>query len=438
MACRKVYKNMKILRTTDRNFRYDFGKIYKRNVDVPDSVQKSVVTILDDIKRIGDEAVFKYTDKLDHHSLNTKTVEVSSKEKAAALKRVSDKDMDILKLAARRIEDFSKHHLNKSWDVKKDDVTLGLRFSPLNRVGIYVPGGLASYPSSVLMSAIPARVAGVKEIIMCCPWPNGTYNSTVLAAAKVAGVDRIFKVGGAQAIGAMAYGTKSIPAVEKIVGPGNVYVTWAKKMVFGQVDIDMLAGPTEICILADGHVPASHVAADLLAQAEHDVMATPLLITDNSTYASRVEGEVRRQLLRLERKNIASESIQKRALIVLARTIDEGIDLVNEVAPEHLELALKNAEKYIDRIQHAGAIFVGPHTPETIGDYIAGPSHVLPTNGTARAFSLLQANDFLKATSVISFSEKAFKKLGPAASRFAQMEGLTAHAYAVDVRLKGE
>jgi len=429
---------MKILRTTDRNFRYDFGKVYKRVVDVPESVQKDVANILDDIRRIGDEALFKYTEKFEKHALTIKNVEVTPKEITAALKKVQPKDMDALKLAAKRVEDFSKHHIDKSWEYAKDEVTLGMRFTPLKRVGIYVPGGKAAYPSSVLMTAIPARVAGVKEIVMCSPCPNGELNPVVLAAAKIAGVDRIFKIGGAQAIAAMAYGTKTIPMVDKIVGPGNIYVTWAKKMVFGQVDIDMLAGPTEITILADGSIPPSHVAADMLAQAEHDPLASPLCITDNSNYASRVEGEVRRQLLKLSRKEIAAESVQKRALIVLVRNMDEAVDIINEVAPEHLELAVKDPKKYVDRIDNAGAIFMGAFTPETIGDYVAGPSHVLPTQGTARFFSLLKTNDFMKATSIISLSEKAFKKLGPVASRLAQMEGLQAHANAVDIRLNNE
>ncbi len=436
--CETTFLFMKILRTTDRNFRYDFGKVYKRIVDVPESVQKDVANILDDIRRIGDEALFKYTEKFEKHVLTIKTVEVTPKEITSAQKRVHPKDMEALKLAAKRIEEFSKHGIDKSWEYTKEEVTLGIRYTPLNRVGIYVPGGKAAYPSSVLMSAIPARVAGVKEIVMCTPCHGGEVNPIVLAAAKIAGVDRIFKVGGAQAIAAMAFGTKTLPMVDKIVGPGNIYVTWAKKMVFGQVDIDMLAGPTEITILADGTVPPSHVAADMLAQAEHDPLASPLCITDNSNYASRVEGEVRRQLLKLARKEIASESVQKRALIVLVRNMDEAVDLINEVAPEHLELAVKDPKKYIDRIKNAGAIFMGAYTPETIGDYVAGPSHVLPTQGTARFFSMLKTNDFLKATSVISLTEKAFKKLGPVASRMATMEGLQAHANAVDIRLNEE
>ena len=252
---------------------------------------------------------------------------------------------------------------------------------------------------------------------------------------KFAGVSKFFRGGGAQAIAAMAYGTKSIPKVDKIVGPGNVYVTCAKKFVYGDVDIDMLAGPSEVCVLADGSVSAAYIAADLLAQAEHDQMACPLLVTTDSNYASRVDGEVRMQLARLSRKHISRVSIQKRALIVLVRNMDEAIDLVNEIAPEHLELVVKNPESFVDRIKHAGAIFLGDHPPEAMGDYIAGPSHVLPTSGSARYFSVLQANAFLKATSIVSLTKQAFQKLGPDASRFAEMESLTAHAAAINVRL---
>ncbi len=427
---------MKILRTTDRNFRYDFGKVYKNRLDMPETVLKDVADILDDLKRMGDQALFKHTEKFDRHEINLKNVEVTPKEMSAALKKVTPDELKTLKLAASRIENFSKKHLLTSWEETEDGVTMGYHYNPLERVGIYVPGGKAAYPSSVLMTAIPARVAGVKEIIMTSPWPRGEMSPSVLAAAKIAGVSRIFKVGGAQAIGALAYGTKTIPQVDKIVGPGNIYVTAAKKMVYGHVDIDMLAGPSEICILGDGSVEPSHIAADLLAQAEHDELACPLLITNNSNYASRVEGEIRIQLTRLPRKDIASVSVQKRTLIVLVRNMGEAVDLINEIAPEHLELAIKNPESYLKKITNAGAIFVGPHTPETMGDYLAGPSHVLPTGGTARFFSVLKANDFLKPTSVISITEKAFKKLAPDAMKLARMEGLEAHARAVEVRLK--
>ncbi len=427
---------MKILRTTDRNFRYDFGKIYKNRMDVSEALEKTVADILDDVKRMGDQALFKYSEKLDNFSVNTKNIEVVAKEKSQALKKVTDKDLKALKLAAKRIESFYRHEQVKSWEYTEQGVTLGLRYTPLERVGIYIPGGKAAYPSTVLMTAIPAKVAGVSEVVMCSPWPGGESNPAVIAAAKIAGVDRIFKLGGAHAVAAMAYGTKSIPQVDKIIGPGNSYVTLAKKMVFGQTDIDMLAGPSEVCILADGSVNPRYVAADLLAKAEHDQMACPLLITNNSNYASRVEGEVRIQLAHLERKAIASVSIQKMSLIVLVRNIQEGLDLINDIAPEHLELMVANPRSYVDKIRNAGAIFVGEYTPETMGDYLAGPSHVLPTQGSARYFSVLKTSDFLKATSILSFNHESFLKLGPEAAKLARLEGLTAHAQAVDIRLK--
>ncbi|MBX7148971.1 histidinol dehydrogenase [bacterium] len=427
---------MKILRTTDRNFRYDFGKVYKDRMLFPDTVEKTVATVLDDIRRMGDQSLFKYTEQFDNFVVSTKNIEVSKKEIAAAVKKVDKKDIKAIENAARRIEDFSKQGILKSWQNTKDGITLGFNYRPIERVGIYVPGGKAAYPSSVLMTAVPARVAGVSEIIMVSPWPRGEVNPAVLAAAKIAGVDRIFKVGGAQAVGALAYGTKSVPKVDKIVGPGNIYVTLAKKRVYGDVDIDMIAGPSEICVLADGSVPAQYIAADLLAQAEHDELACPLLITDDSNFASRVDGEVRIQLASLRRKDIANASIQKRALIVLVRNLNDGIDLVNEIAPEHLELAVKDPKKILDKIINAGAVFMGAYTPETMGDYLAGPSHVLPTAGTARYFSPLNTNSFIKATSVISLDKNAFNKLAPDAIRLAEMEGLDAHAKAVSIRLK--
>lgn len=427
---------MKILRTTDRNFRYDFGKIYKNRMDVSESVEKRVADILDDIKRMGDQALFKHTEKFDRFEVDLKNVEVTTREKSAAMKQVAAKDLKALKLAAQRIGNFASQHLLASWDHSLDGVQLGQRYTPLERVGIYVPGGKAAYPSTVLMTAIIAKAAGVPEIIMCSPWPEGQHHPAVLAAAKIAGVSKIFKVGGVQAIGAMAYGTKTVPKVDKIVGPGNIFVTLAKKMVYGEVDIDMIAGPSEVCILGDGSVPAKYVAADLLAQAEHDEMACSLLLTNDANYASRVDGEVRVQLAKLSRRDIAGVSIQKRALIVLIRSLDEGIDLINEIAPEHLELALRKPEGYVPRIKNAGAIFLGEYSPEAMGDYIAGPSHVLPTQGSARYFSPLTPNAFLKATSIISFDAKSFKKLAPEAVRLAELEGLDAHARAVQVRLE--
>lgn len=428
---------MKILRTTDRNFRYDFGKVFKRQFEIPENIQKSVFDILDDVKRIGDQALIKYTSKFDGHDITSaKGMEVTTKEINQALKDTPKEDQKALEDAAGRIEEFYKAQKVESLSYKKNDVELSLRTTPLERVGIYVPGGKASYPSSVLMSAIPARVAGVEEIHMCTPWPSGESNPALLVAAHIAGVKQIYKLGGAQAIGAMAYGTKSIPKVDKIVGPGNIWVSWAKKMVFGDCDIDMIAGPTEIVIIGDGSVPPAFVASDILSQAEHDEMACSLLITTNSNYAIRVEGEVRKQTVRLKRKAIAAESVKKRGLIVLVRSMDEAIELVNEMAPEHLQICTEDDDAIVKRIKNAGAIFMGKYTPEAIGDYVAGPSHVLPTHGSARFFSVLKVGDFMKTTSIIKFSQKAFAKWGPVAAHIANLEGLTGHAASIELRLK--
>lgn len=428
---------MKILRTTDRNFRYDFGKVFKRQLEVSETVQKIVYEILDDIKRIGDQALVKYTHKLDFFELSGKSFEVSAKEINQACKELPKEDMAALEESAGRVADFYGHQKITKVDYKKNEVDLRLMTNPLERVGIYVPGGKASYPSSVIMTAIPAKVAGVEEIVMCTPWPSGEYSPAVLAAAHICGVKRIFKIGGAQAIAAMAYGTKTVPKVDKVVGPGNMYVTWAKKMVYGEVDVDMIAGPTEVVVLGDGTVPPAYVASDLLSQAEHDETASSLLITTNSNYAIRVEGEVRKQVLKLDRKPIANESIKKRGLIVLVRNLKEGIDLINEIAPEHLEICTADPEKKVlPFIKHAGAIFIGPYTPEVMGDYVAGPSHVLPTHGSARFFSALNVTDFIKTTPVIKFTQKSFEKLAPTAMRIARMEGLTGHANAIEIRLK--
>lgn len=427
---------MKILRTTDRNFRYDFGKVFKRQLQVTESIQDNVENILDDIKRIGDQALIKYTHKHDFHEISTRSMEVSAKEINAALKKLSSDDKKAIEVAAANIEKFYKQQKISDVKYKSLDATLELIHRPMERVGIYVPGGKASYPSSVLMGAIPAKVAGVEEIYMCSPWTNGEHNPATLVAAHIIGIKQIFKLGGAQAIAAMAYGTKTVPKVDKVVGPGNVYVTLAKKLVYGDVSVDMMAGPSEIVILGDGSIPPSHVASDLLAQAEHDEQACSLLLTNNSNYAIRVEGEVRKQTLKLDRKAIASESIKKRGLIVLVRNMNEAIDLINEIAPEHVELCTEDAEALVSQIKNAGAIFVGPYSPEAIGDYVAGPSHILPTGGCARFSSLLRVTDFLKTTSVINYGEKAFKKWGPTASRLAQLEGLTAHAKSIDLRLE--
>ncbi|MBF0105583.1 MAG: histidinol dehydrogenase [Deltaproteobacteria bacterium] len=427
---------MKILRTTDRNFRYDFGKVFRKNLEVPEGIQKLVDNILDDIKRIGDQALHKYTHKFDFFDLTGKGMEVSAKEINNACKEITPEDIKVLEITAERIDSYYRSQKVEKTALKKSDVDIRVVQYPLESVGIYVPGGKAGYPSSVLMTAIPAAVAGVNDIIMCSPWHSGEFNPACLVAAKIAGVKRIFRIGGAQAIAAMAYGTKTVPKVDKIIGPGNIYVTWAKKMVFGEVDIDMIAGPSEIFILGDGTVSPAYVASDLLSQAEHDELASSLLITTNSNYAIRVEGEVRKQVLRLRRKNIANESIKKHGLIVLVRNLKEGIDLINELAPQILEICTRDAEKIVSKIKHVGAILVGPHTPGSVMDYIAGPSHVLPTNGSARFFSGYEVSDFIKSIPVIRFGEKALHKLGPTAMHLANLEGMTGHASAIELRLK--
>lgn len=344
-----------------------------------------------------------------------------------------------MKLAAARIERFHREQarrLPKSWKKKDAGAVLGEKVQAIDRVGIYVPGGLAAYPSTVLMNAIPAKVAGVREIVMVSPWAGGTCNPYTLAAARIAGVDRIFKIGGAQAIAALAYGTKSVPAVDKIVGPGNIFVATAKRFVFGRVGIDMIAGPTEIIVVADDTADANFVASDLLSQAEHDPLAAPILITPSRRLAPLVLQALDRQLRTLKRREILKRSLRGQGLLVLTRNMKEAIDLANQSAPEHLSLQVKNAAGVASQIRNAGAIFIGPYAPVAFGDYIAGPNHVLPTVRTARFSSPLGVGDFLKRSSLIGFDQKSFGKLAPHVMRLANLEGLTAHAASVQIRLK--
>ena len=310
--------------------------------------------------------------------------------------------------------------------------------TPLDRVGIYVPGGKATYPSSVLMNAVPAKVAGVGEIIMVVPMPGGEVNPNVLAAARIAGVDRIFKIGGAQAVAALAFGTESVPRVDKITGPGNIYVATAKQLVFGQVDIDMIAGPSEILVINDGSGNAAHIAADLLSQAEHDELASAVLVTSCETMAKAVQEQVELQLEQLSRKAIARKSVDDYSAIILAESLDEAIAFSNRIAPEHLELAVDNPFAILSKIRHAGAIFMGHHTPEAAGDYLAGPNHTLPTGGTARFFSPLSLDDFVKKSSLISLTPAGLKRLGKEVVHIAELEGLEAHAKSVSIRLQDE
>ncbi|MCW8859800.1 MAG: histidinol dehydrogenase, partial [Deltaproteobacteria bacterium] len=385
----------------------------------------------------GDAALFDFSARFDRLELTVETLEVSAAEMATAVKSVSAESMTALQLAADRISAYHAKQKQETWlSTDEDDVLLGQLVRPLDRVGIYVPGGKAAYPSSVLMNAIPAKVAGVAEVIMVVPMPGGDLNPHVLAAAHIAGVDRIFKLGGAQAIAALAFGTETVPRVDKITGPGNIYVATAKKLVFGQVDIDMIAGPSEILVINDGSGNAAHIAADLLSQAEHDELASAVLVTTSVMMAEAVKVEVEKQLQQLSRESIARQSIEDFGAIILAENLEEAISFSNRIAPEHLELAVDNPFAILSQIRHAGAIFMGHNTPEAAGDYLAGPNHTLPTGGTARFFSPLSLDDFVKKSSIISFAESGLQRLGKDIIHIAELEGLEAHAKSVSIRLK--
>lgn len=396
--------------------------------------EEAVARIIAEVRERRDAALFEYTRRIDGVAL--KSLEVSKEEIDKAYKKVNKELISALEIAAERVRSFHLTQMRHGFKEFMEGGT-GQILRPLDRVGIYVPGGTACYPSTVLMTAIPAKVAGVKEVILVTPpRRGGAIPPPTLVAADIAKVDLVFRVGGAQAIAALAFGTESIPQVDKICGPGNIFVILAKRMVFGVVDIDGLPGPTETVVLADDSADAALCAADLLAQAEHDVLATALLITTSSKLADEVNSEVERQLAKLERAGIARESVERRGKIIVVANITQAVDLVNLYAPEHVSLMVRTPSSYMRRIRNAGAIFVGESSPETLGDYVAGPSHVIPTEGTARFRSPLGVSDFLKFTSVISLSEEDLKALGPAAATIARAEGLTAHARAVEARLK--
>jgi histidinol dehydrogenase len=428
---------MKILWTKDKNFDREFTRIKNRGKVMDKGLEGVVRQILEDVALRGDDALFEYTRKFDGVSLTRDTLEVVRPEMEAALESLDARDLDTLKTAARRIEDFHRRQMTESWFFSDEKgIELGQLVLPLERVGVYAPGGLASYPSTVLMASIPARVAGVREIILVTPVKEGRVNPLILAAACLGGVDRIFKIGGAQAIAALAYGTASVPAVNKIVGPGNAYVAAAKRMVYGVAGIDMIAGPSEVVIISDGKVNPSWVAADLLAQAEHDELASAILLTPVKSFARDVASEVKIQTRGLVRKDIASRSIEDYGRIILTEDLKEAFELANRFAPEHLEIMVDRPKRFLGRIRNAGAVFLGPATPEVLGDYLAGPNHILPTGGTARFSSPLGIYDFIKRTSVISFTAGALRRYGEKAARFAQMEGLEAHGQSITVRLK--
>lgn len=428
---------MRMLKFSDAGFADEFRRIEQRAEAVPAEIETTVKAIIADVRQRGDAALFELTAKFDRLQLNADSLEVTEEEIDAAMTQINAESLAALQLAAERIADYHAKQKQETWlSTDEDDVLLGQLVRPLDRVGIYVPGGKATYPSSVLMNAVPAKVAGVEEVIMVVPMPGGEVNPHVLAAARIAGVDRIFKIGGAQAVAALAYGTASVPRVDKITGPGNIYVATAKQLVFGQVDIDMIAGPSEILVINDGSGNAAHIAADLLSQAEHDELASSVLVTSCEKMAAAVQVEVEKQLKELSRETIARKSIEDFGAIILAQDLDEAIAFSNRIAPEHLELAVDNPFAILPQIRHAGAIFMGHHTPEAAGDYLAGPNHTLPTGGTARFFSPLSLDDFVKKSSIVSFSEAGLQRLGKEIVHIAELEGLEAHAKSVSIRLK--
>ena len=400
-------------------------------------VQQTVNDIIERIKQQGDTALLQLTKQLDRANFKTvANLEVSPDKLQAALANLGAEQRDALMVAAERIRTYHEKQKQDSWRYMEADGTLlGQQVTPMDRVGIYVPGGKASYPSSVLMNAIPAKVAGVREVVMAVPMPNGQVNPLVLAAAAVAGVDRVFAIGGAQAVAAVAYGTQLVPKVDKIVGPGNIYVATAKRAVFGVCGIDMIAGPSEILILCDGKTDPDWIAMDLFSQAEHDEQAQSILLCDDEDYLDQVEASLKRLLPTLGREDIAEVSMQNRGALVKVANMDEALEITNRIAPEHLELSVADPEALLPKIRHAGAIFMGRHTAEVLGDYCAGPNHVLPTSGTARFSSPLGVYDFQKRSSLIMFSPEGASKMGKVASVLARGEGLDAHARSAEYRI---
>ena len=401
-----------------------------------DDVNTIVKNILDDVKLRGDQALYDYNKKFDNVSLSS--LQVTEKEIEDAFNRLDKELLEVIRYSHENIVRYhTKQKRNDFLDKDTDGVILGQIINPIEKVGIYVPGGTAAYPSTVLMNAVPAKVAGVEEIVMVTP-PNedGTISDVILAAAKIAGVTKIFKVGGAQAVAALSYGTETIPAVYKIVGPGNIFVAMAKKMVFGEVAIDMVAGPSEVLIISDDSSDPVHIAADLLSQAEHDKLAACILVTTSEELAKSVAIEIESQLAELPRQEIARESINNNGKIIIAKSIEEAILISNEIAPEHLELAVMDPFALLSKIKNAGSIFLGHNTPEPLGDYLAGPNHTIPTSGTAKFASPLSVDDFIKKSSVIYYSKEALEKVKDKVILFAESEGLTAHANSVRKRFK--
>lgn len=425
---------MKVIANTDRAFKSVIKRVTSRSNLQGGAVETAVKTILKAVERGGDSAVIRYTKKFDRVTLKPSQFRISPEQVKEAYYQIRKEEGDALRYAAQRIMAFHERQKTKTWMYQDAGATLGQVIMPLDAVGIYVPGGKAVYPSSVLMCAIPAKVAGVKRVVMCTPHRKEGVSPYLLVAADIAGVDEVYRIGGVQAIGAMAYGTKTIARVDKIVGPGNLYVATAKRLSYGTVDIDMIAGPSELLVIADETANAAHVAADLLCEAEHDEDAHVYLVTVSDRLAREVTRQIAEQVKRLSRSKIIARSISRNAFAFVVGSMEEAIALANDIAPEHLELAVDRPFDYLEKVRHAGALFLGRYTPPAVADYVAGPNHVLPTGGTARFFSALSFDDYVQKSNIIAYSKEELAKVKDHVTRMAQMEGLDAHAKSLESR----
>ncbi|MBI3795090.1 MAG: histidinol dehydrogenase [Nitrospinae bacterium] len=428
---------MILLDTRKKDFKKKFLRLVDRASGADPKIARSAFEIVEDVRKNGDKALFKWTKKLDRLDLTKKTARVEKSEFKKAGRILGEPLKRTIMTSFINVVEFHANQIETSWVVKTGKSRVGQIIRPLRRAGLYVPGGKASYPSSVIMNAVPAMVAGVEEIAVCSPCAGGDVSPAVLFAADLCGISEFYKVGGAQAISAMAYGTETIAKVDKITGPGNAYVAEAKRLVYGAVGVDMVAGPSEICVVADDTANPAWCAADLLSQAEHDELAIPIFVSPSQKMCAAVAVETARQAKLLERRGIAEKCLKNRFVVIKTKNIAEAIRLANELAPEHLELAVKNASKMLDDVQNAGAVFAGHYSPEALGDYLAGPNHVLPTSGSARFSSPLGVYDFIKRTSVIDYSKKDFLKVADHVAEFANAEGLTAHAKSALIRKGG-
>jgi histidinol dehydrogenase len=425
---------MKIVSNQEKRFTQVLKRVRLRSVQQSTQVEKTVRRIIQSVQRGGDAAVIRYGRQFDGVRVKPGEFRVKPEEIRSAHATIRKEKGDALRFAAGRIRTFHERQLRKTWMYQDGGTHLGQLITPLDAVGVYVPGGKAVYPSSVLMNAIPAKVAGVKRVVMCTPPSTGEINPYILVAAEIAGVDEIYRIGGVQAVAALAYGTETISPVDKIIGPGNLYVATAKRLVYGQVDIDMIAGPSELLVIADESCDPSQVAADLLCEAEHDEEARVYLITTSHQFAKNVEVHITKQLSQLSRQRIATKSIGRHAVAFVVRDLNEAIDLSNEIAPEHLAVMVSGSFNYLDRIRHAGAIFLGSYTPPAVADYVAGPNHVLPTGGSARFFSALSVDDYIKKSNIVAYSKHELRSVKAQVMQLSEIEGLDAHGKSMESR----